>query len=175
MAGAIMDVTTDRWGTPFDLFSLMEDIFGKFDLDAASDDNWCMCENHITKEQDALNADTAWFGKNIFINPPYGKYIPLFLNRSIIECFQNQKHITLLLPAKTETKWFQKLVWNFADSVIFIEGRVAFRNPESKKDNYATFSSIIVHFSPDFDGKIKFYQLRQKKEKNESKSLVKKN
>jgi len=159
MAGAIMNVTTDRWGTPFDLFSLMENIFGKFDLDAAADDNWAMCSEYITKEQNALNPETPWIGKNVFINPPYGKWITPFLNRSILECFNNQKHVTLLLPAKTDVKWFHELVWNFADSVTFIKGRLNFRDPESNKKNCATFPSMIVHFSPDFNGKVKFFQL----------------
>lgn len=144
MAGAIIDVTSDEWGTPVEFFKLMENLFGKFDLDAAADDNWNLCEKYLTKKQDALNPNTTWDGINIWLNPPYGKWIPKFLLRVLEEALKD-KTIICLLPSKTDTIWFHKIVAIFASELIFIEGRLNFRRKDDGKSQ-GFVSSIIVKF-----------------------------
>jgi phage N-6-adenine-methyltransferase len=144
MAGAIMNVTSDKWGTPFEFFLELERLFGKFDLDAAADDGWAMCDKYITLEQDALNPETPWDGQNIYLNPPYGHWIPLFLDRVLKEA-EKGKRIVCLLPAKVDTKWFHDVALTKADEIIFVRGRLKFRL--EGKNNTATFPSIVVCFN----------------------------
>lgn len=144
MAGAIIDVVSEDWGTPIDFFGQLERMFGKFDLDAAAADNWSMCDEYITKEMDALNPQTPWNGKNVFLNPPYGHWIPKFLKR-VLEEAKLGKKIVCLLPAKTDTRWFHEIVVNNADEILFVQGRLKFRLPQ--KNNTATFGSIVVGFN----------------------------
>lgn len=151
MAGGMINVVSANWGTPIELFQQLEAMFGKFDLDAAASDNWSMCPNYITKEMDALNPNTPWNGTNIFLNPPYGRMIPKFLNRVLQEIEspeQPAKSIICLLPAKTDTKWFHDIVYKFASEIIFIKGRLKFRTPSelNARDNTAMFSSMIACF-----------------------------
>lgn len=146
MAGAIPDVTSENWGTPFVFFQKLETRFGKFDLDAAAGLDWSMCDNFISKEMNALDPNTIWNGKNIFLNPPYGHWIPKFLARVLIEVTSFDKQIVCLLPAKTDTKWFHEVVFAQSTELLFVKGRLNFRLPG--KINSATFPSIVVKFTP---------------------------
>jgi hypothetical protein len=55
---------------------------------------------------------------------------------------ENTNTITALVPASTDTQWFQN---NYAkaDYLTFIEGRVSFHG---EKDGKATFANVICSF-----------------------------
>lgn len=142
---AIMKSQSEDWGTPYDLFNYLEEMFGKFDLDAAADSNWHMVSEYLTKEDNALDPGTMWKGQNIYINPPYDQEtISSFIDRAITESMQGKK-VTLLLPAKTDQKWFKKCLQNDA-KILFISGRVSFRDKDQLKKQNATFLSVVIHF-----------------------------
>ena len=134
----------DNWGTPYDLFQFAEHVFGKFDLDAAAEPDWKMCENYIGEEQNALNPTTEWNGGNIWINPPYDiKNITAFVKRSISESKQG-KAITLLLPVKSDQQWFHDLLKENVE-FIFIKKRVKFRRRNGLPAIGASFPVMLVH------------------------------
>jgi phage N-6-adenine-methyltransferase len=146
---AIMKSQSDNWGTPIYLFKYLEDQFGKFDLDAAAESNWHMVSEYLTKEDNALDPLVEWKGNNVYINPPYDqKTISLFIDRAIKEHIVNGKNVTLLLPAKTDQDWFKKCLVNNA-LVMFITGRLSFREKDGNKKQNATFPSVIIHFGRD--------------------------
>lgn len=144
-----MELTTaidDNWGTPYDLFHFAEFMFGQFDLDAAAEPDWKMCENYIGEEQNALDPKTEWEGNNIWINPPYDiKSITAFVNRSFIES-KKHKRITLLLPVKSDQQWFHDLIDQGA-TFIFIRKRVKFRRRNGLPAIGASFPVMLVHIS----------------------------
>jgi len=76
-----------------------------------------------------------WKDKN-FVNPPYSK-IKLFVEKSIME-HRKGKEVVMLLPARTDTKWFRKLV-DYGCNIIFVTGRLHFNNKGS-----APFPSCYV-------------------------------
>lgn len=162
MAGAIISPTSENWGTPYSFFNKLEERYGVFDLDAAAGDDWNMCPNYITKEMDALNPLTPWNGNNIFVNPPYGKWIPLFLNRALKELVLTTefKSIVFLIPAKTDTKWYHDICLKKAKEILFVQGRLSFRLPGKK--NTATFASIIVQFTNEIQTEPVFGRIRNK-------------
>jgi site-specific DNA-methyltransferase (adenine-specific) len=49
----------------------------------------------------------------------------------------------MLLPARTDTVWFHKWIYPFAD-VQFVRGRIKFGN----SNNAAPFPSMVVVFDP---------------------------
>lgn len=144
-----MELTTaidDKWGSPFELFDFAEFVFGTFDLDAAAEADWKMCEAFISEEQDALNPETEWEGNNIWINPPYDiKSITAFVNRAIQETTLG-KSITLLLPVKSDQQWFHTLVEEGAQ-FIFIRKRVKFRRRNGLSAIGASFPVMLVKLS----------------------------
>jgi len=144
-----MELTTaidDNWGTPYDLFHFAEFMFGEFNLDAAAEPDWKMCENYIGEEQNALDPNVEWKGDNIWINPPYDiKNITAFIKRSFAES-ANHKSITLLLPVKSDQQWFHDLVEQGA-IFIFIRKRVKFRRRNGLPAIGASFPVMLVRIN----------------------------
>ena len=121
----MMSSKSDEWTTPLELFKKLNRRF-LFDLDAAAD-NW----NHLldewyTKENSGL--EHSWEGRRVFCNPPYSQ-IKLWAAKFIEES-KHARCIVALVPARTDTKWFQSLMAS-ADKVVFIKGRLHFSNAGS--------------------------------------------
>ena len=81
-----------------------------------------------------------WKDKN-FVNPPYSK-IKFFVDKSILE-HSKGKQVVLLIPARTDTLYFRKLV-DYGCYIIFITGRLHFNN-----SNSAPFPSCLVILNGD--------------------------
>jgi len=118
------------YGTPKDLYDKLNKIF-HFTLDpCTTDDNPLRTEKYITENYDGLKA--VW-DDNTFINPPFGKGIDVWLYKMYSQaCIHDTKKYVMLLPARTDTKWFQEMIMtNFREnSVIYLlKGRLKFVNP----------------------------------------------
>lgn len=114
---------TDHWATPKKLY------------------NWYMKRGYIDPcplhcKEDNLNV--IYEGKKIFINPPYSqisKWVD-FIENNLPYC----SLIHLLIPARTDTKYFHELL-KLHPHIIFIKGRLHFNDAGS-----APFPSIIMIF-----------------------------
>ena len=113
---------TEQWSTPQDFFNELDKEF-HFTLDPCADNFNHKCEKYYTKEQDGIKQN--WKGETVFCNPPYGREI----ERWVAKCwFESQKENTscvMLIPARTDTKWFHKYIYKNSDVEIrFLKGRV---------------------------------------------------
>ena len=124
---------SDEWRTPLDLFQFYDSIY-HFDLDACASDSNHLCKNYFTISNSCLDHD--WFG-NVWINPPYSHIYPF------VEKAYNYTGLScLLLPARTDTKWFHEFILNNCE-ITFLQGRLRFS--DSRKS--APFPSMICIFS----------------------------
>lgn len=119
-----------EYGTPLDLFSKLNKIF-KFTLDPATTaDNPLHTKYFYTKKDDALTKD---WSHNTYINPPFGKGIKEWIYKMHSESMLNpDNQYVMLLPSRTDTKWFQELIMKRykEDSMIYLlKGRLKFVNP----------------------------------------------
>lgn len=127
---------TDDWATPQDLFDKLDRTF-KFTLDVCASEENHKCARYFTKEQDGLKQD--WGGEIIWCNPPYGREIGKWVQK----CAERVGISVMLLPARTDTKWWQEfIVNNPMASVKFVKGRLKFGGAK----NPAPFPSAIVVF-----------------------------
>ncbi|MBO7694849.1 MAG: hypothetical protein J6T10_19715 [Methanobrevibacter sp.] len=76
-----------------------------------------------------------WSDKN-FVNPPYNA-IDEWIDKALEEV-EKGKHIVLLIPARTDTRWFRKL-YEANGHFRFIQGRLHFN-----ESNSAPFPSMFV-------------------------------
>lgn len=109
------------WLTPPALLS----VLGPFDLDpcACSEPRpWPTARQHIALPDDGLQHE--WNGR-VWLNPPYDEQLDLWLERMA----WHRDGIALIF-ARTETDQWQRLVWPFADSVLFIHSRLYFYLPD---------------------------------------------
>ena len=129
---------TPEWVTPQDLFDRLNEKY-HFNLDPASTDENAKCRNHYTLSDDGLTK--SWGGYTVFCNPPYGREIGKWVEKAYNESMKPNTIVVMLLPARTDTKWFHNFIYNIAE-IRFIKGRLKFGNAE----NSAPFPSMIVIF-----------------------------
>jgi len=113
------DHTTDSWVTP----KWVIDRLGPFDLDPCACDPqpWPTARKMITINEDGLLY--LWHGF-VWLNPPYGKSLGIWLNQLAL----HNNGIALVF-ARTETRAFQRFVWPFASTILFLYGRLTFYLP----------------------------------------------
>lgn len=127
---------SDEWSTPDYLFKKLDDIF-LFSLDPCSSDSNFKCDKHYTINDDGLKK--SWYNERVFVNPPYSN-IEAWARKCFYESQFNNAFCVMLIPARTDTKYFHTYLLPFCD-FIFIKGRVKFSGKGS-----APFPSMICIF-----------------------------
>ena len=135
----------ENWETPQDFFDALDNEF-HFTLDPCANDENHKVPKYFTKEIDGLSLD--WGGEITFCNPPYGKQIGKWVKKAY-ETYKNAWNykyktvVVMLLPARTDTKWFHDYIYNKAE-IRFIKGRLKFGGCK----NSAPFPSMVVIYNP---------------------------
>jgi site-specific DNA-methyltransferase (adenine-specific) len=139
--------------TPPEFFKLLDDEF-LFTLDpAASHDNH-KCNTYFTIDDDGLKQ--SWDSHTIWVNPPYGRRVIYpWVDKAMRESRKGAT-IVMLLPARTDTKWYQNIVLPLAAEIRFVDGRLHFIGHSEKCGcassdpvhdlGAAPFPSIVVVF-----------------------------
>ena len=142
---------TPEWETPQNLFDGLDEDFN-FDLDVCANKENKKCYNWFSKEINGLKQD--WHTANMYkerssvwCNPPYGREIGDWIKKAKLEYkkWGNKSgySIVMLLPARTDTKWFHEYIYNKPNVEIrFLRGRLKFGGSK----NSAPFPSMICIF-----------------------------
>ncbi len=126
---------TPEWATPIAFFKEIDAKFN-FELDVCASNENYKCEKYFTEKENGLIQE--WDNVN-WCNPPYGRQIGLWVEKSFKENLKG-KTVVLLLPARTDTKWFHEFVYKKHD-IDFIKGRLKFND----SNNSAPFPSMLVY------------------------------
>lgn len=131
---------TDLWETPQDLFDRLNDEF-HFEIDVCALPHNTKCERFFTPEQDGLSQH---WGGCCWCNPPYGKQVSEWV-RKAWESSAAGSTVVMLLPARTDTRWFHEYIYeNPRVEIRFVRGRLKFGGNK----NGAPFPSMVVIFKP---------------------------
>ena len=94
------------WGTPQDLFDQLHTEF-PFTLDVCASNENAKCQSFYIRDALSLpwspNTWSGWWG----CNPPYGRELTRWVEKGVTE-----RHGVMLLPARTDVKWFQDYLWD---------------------------------------------------------------
>lgn len=135
----------EDFATPQSFVDYVEANFGfTFTLDAAADESNSKAPVWIDEKADSLKQ--KWRG-NVWLNPPYGSKIPTFIERAISQRY-NCGVIMIIVPARTDTKWFHELVLPNANAVYLIKGRFNFIHPSIVKGANAPYPSMLIEIRP---------------------------
>lgn len=126
------------WETPQDFFDHLNDEF-HFNVDVCATSDNAKCNTYFTKENNGLSQ--SWRGV-CWCNPPYGREIGKWVQKAYLSS-RDGSTVVMLLPARTDTKWFHEYIYNQAE-IRFIKGRLKFGNSK----NSAPFPSMVVVFRP---------------------------
>ena len=129
---------SNEWETPQDLFDKLNDEF-RFTLDPCASKNNAKCKKYYTKEDNGLIQ--SWRDEIVFMNPPYGREIPKWVEKAYNESIHEDCIVVCLIPSRTDTKYWHEFIFPHAE-VRFLKGRLKF----SGHKNSAPFPSAVVIF-----------------------------
>lgn len=141
-AGAVgFSSGSSEWDTPQDFFDKLNAQFD-FTLDPCATEANAKCDKYFTPEDDGLSQ--SWKGHTVFVNPPYGRGIGVWLKKGYEESKQHNTMVVMLIPSRTDTKWWHDYVMK-AKEVHLVRGRLKFGSSE----NAAPFPSAVAVFHSD--------------------------
>lgn len=135
MNKALFSSASTEWETPQWLFEGLTRRF-HFTLDVCATEQNAKCRRFFTREHDGLRH--PWAGERCWMNPPYGREIGAWVEKARREAEEGAL-IVGLLPARTDTAWWQRHVQGHAD-VRFLAGRLHFSGARAG----ATFPSVTA-------------------------------
>jgi phage N-6-adenine-methyltransferase len=113
---AAFSSNTGQWDTPIEVVNRLAQDF-TWDVDVCSNSS-NVCPHYYDEPQDGLVQH--WTGL-CWMNPPYGRRIGQWVTKA----WHEPGTVVCLLPARTDTKWWQDTV-PYATLVVFIQGRLTF-------------------------------------------------
>lgn len=128
--------TTHDWLTP----PYILEAVGPFDLDPCASEfqPWPSAKTQYTIKDNGFTK--PWIGR-VWCNPPYGPHAAKFLAR----CAAHGNAIALIF-ARTETKSFEQNIWDKADGLLFLYGRLQFHLPNGAKGGTAGAPSVLIAY-----------------------------
>jgi len=134
------------WATPWAFIDYLEGLpLGPtFSLDVASAPETAKAMKYFTVSDDGLKQ--SWANHTVWLNPPYGRDIGDWLMKAV-ECKSRTNGIWVLIPSRTDTKWFHEWVLPYAEAVYFIKGRINFCGGTNVKGANAPFPSMLILYS----------------------------
>lgn len=128
---------TDDWATPQSFFDQLDAEF-HFTLDPCASAGNAKCRKFYTAQDNGLIQD--WGGEVVFCNPPYGRKIFDWVKKCYEESSKPNTTVVMLIPARTDTRYFHEFIYHKADEIRFIRGRLKFGEGKAP----APFPSMVV-------------------------------
>jgi len=102
------------------------------------------CSLSLERGSDGL---AGRWGGNVFVNPPYGDQIPVWVEKAISEARLGAADmIAMLLPARPDNQWWARCL-ECAHEIIHVTGRVRFILPGTlAPEGSPKFGSAVVVF-----------------------------
>lgn len=128
----------DVWLTPPSLIKSL----GEFDLDPCSPLRrpWNTAKKHYNVNDNGLVL--PWDGR-VWLNPPYGRELALWLQKMSLHL-----NGTALIFGRTDTEALHKWMFPFAESILFIKGRLRFYTGEGiEASSSANAPSILISYT----------------------------
>lgn len=141
VAKALFSSNCSTWGTPDYIFGPLNEEFN-FEIDLAASKKNTKCAKFFDKKQNSLKQKWHLF-KCAWLNSPYGRGVTIKWVRKAYKESLKGVTVVCLLPARTDTVWFQKYCYNRENVELrFLKGRIKFVGAR----HGAPFPSVIVIF-----------------------------
>jgi hypothetical protein len=129
---------TDEWLTPPELVGAL----GPFDLDpcAHPDQFYRTAARMICPPDDGMAA--VWGGL-VWLNPPFSQ-----MQTWLPKLAAHGSGIALAAARTEVERWFWPYIWEAADAMLFLRGRLYFRRPDGSKRGNAGHGSVLAAYGP---------------------------
>ena len=138
----------DDWMTPAHIVTAAQEALEHITLDpcASSQNPYNVpTEYRFLEEHDGLLQE--WFGR-VYMNPPYGRGIGEWINKLVFHREHGDvEAFVALVPARTDTEWFERLISVQSIRLCFVRRRLRF----GSSDVGAPFPSVAAWSGDDED------------------------
>lgn len=148
MAGYMKDSKSCEWETPRELYDRLNNIFN-FEVDLACTSKNKKCELGLY----SFNSYSNLFIKNhnYFCNPPYGDILKwVSYCKDIYHRNKKNNTVVMLIPASTDIKAWEDIIWIYAKYVVFLYGRIKFEMNGKPVGSCPKGSALIVFTDKDY-------------------------
>lgn len=133
LTGKQLDYDSNSFCTPIPIIEAARGLMGSIDTDPASNEfaqKRINASVYYTVETNGL--DKPWYG-NIWLNPPYGRDVKLFIYKVVTEHrLGNLKKGLVLVNSYTDPYWYQLLSKEYP--YMFTKYRIQFDHPDVELD-----------------------------------------
>lgn len=157
--GPLHSSESDEWLTPLDLFERLNAKWN-FTLDPCATPQGVLpfmpinliYQTGFNPKQIAQGSsrffalsglEFNWANQRVFCNPPYSA-ISDWVAKA--HSHRHDAVTVMLIPSRTDTKYWHQYIQNDALRVEFLPGRLKFRRPDGGKSTSAPFPSCLVYF-----------------------------
>ena len=131
---------TDNHPTPQAFYETLHTMYG-FTCDAAASAENAKCKVYFTASDNGLTKD--WGTHTVWLNPPYGRVIKSWAQKSL-DAASKGATVVMLVPSRTDTKWFKAVAERPEVQLLFVCGRLKF----GKAKNAAPFPNVVLVIRP---------------------------
>lgn len=123
-----------NWTTPREIFDPLHEEYG-FTMDGASEPG-----NGLLSRASTVEAPLPWTGERVFCNPPWSDIAPFVEMAALAEL------AVLLVPARTNVKWFHRAL-ELGAMPRFFKKRPKFGNaPDGNKGHNSPVDCLLLVF-----------------------------
>lgn len=138
---ALFSAASDEWPTDQAVVDDLSARFGPFTLDPCCTAESAKAPAFFTMANDGLRQ--RWFGV-VWLNPPYSD-VEAWVRKALDESANNGVEVVMLLPARTDTRWFHLLLAEqHRCEFLFARGRLRF----GAATGSAPFPSVVIVMRP---------------------------
>jgi len=136
LSKGLFSSNSPEWETPKDFFDKVNAKYS-FTYDLACTPANQLCPNGL---YDSLIEDWHKLNGWLWLNPPYGRVLSIWVKKAYEESVLGAK-IIMLIPARTDTSYWHNYIFNKAAQIDFIKGRLKFSGKAG-----APFPSALIRY-----------------------------
>ncbi|MCG0628375.1 adenine methyltransferase [Lactiplantibacillus plantarum] len=145
---ALFTSNKEDWETPQDFYDRLNAKY-HFEWDLAASDDNAKCSCYFTRDDNSLEQDWEGLSGNLFLNPPYGRELKLWVKKAATTGLKDKQKLVMLIPSRTDTSYWHDYIFNHAE-IEFLRGRLKFEVDGISGDS-APFPSAVVIYTGDDD------------------------
>ncbi|QAS00233.1 adenine methyltransferase [Lactiplantibacillus plantarum] len=145
---ALFTSNKEDWETPQDFYDRLNAKY-HFEWDLAASDDNAKCGHYFTRDDNSLEQDWEGLSGNLFLNPPYGRELKLWVKKAATTGLKDKQKLVMLIPSRTDTSYWHDYIFNHAE-IKFLRDRLKFEVDGISGDS-APFPSAVVIYTGDGD------------------------
>lgn len=145
---ALFTSNKEDWETPQDFYDRLNAKY-HFEWDLAASDDNAKCSCYFTRDDNSLEQDWEGLSGNLFLNPPYGRELKLWVRKAANTKLKAKQNLVMLIPSRTDTSYWHDYIFKHAE-IEFLRGRLKFEVGGISGDS-APFPSAVVIYTGDGD------------------------